>query len=243
MSLIKKLKDKFYPLKQWWKAIWTYPEFKISDKDYTFYWQERKPAFKKELNSFQKKRADFTLKLIESNSLVIDVGCGDGGTLFYISQRKKLEKIIGVDFSKDVLALAQEKGIETVNLDIFNIEELKKLPQADYTFLFEVIEHLPNSEEILSWAFKNSKKGVFFSVPNTGFFVYRLRLLFGKFPLQWRVNPSEHLRFWTVKDMKWWLKELGYKNYIMKIYEGVPFLNFTWPSLFGQGILVYIPTI
>ena len=243
MELIRRLKDKLYPLKQWWKAIYTYPQFKVSDTNYILYWEERKSALKRELNSFQKKRADFTVKLIEPDSFVIDVGCGDGGTAFYINQRKKLQRIIGVDFSKDVLALAKEKGIETVNLDISKTGELKKLPQADYVFLFEVIEHLSNSEEILNWAFKNSKKGVFFSVPNTGFLVHRLRLLFGHFPLQWRVYPSEHLRFWTVKDMKWWLKELGYKNYIMKIYEGVPILNFIWPSLFGQGILVYIPVI
>ncbi|MEK7536888.1 MAG: methionine biosynthesis protein MetW [Patescibacteria group bacterium] len=229
-----------YTLKKWLKELFIYPALKDNDPDYTLYWKERKSASQKPLNSFQKKRADFVVKAIESGSSVIDVGCGDGGILFYINQRKKLGRMIGVDFSKEVLALAKEKGIEILNLDISKVEELNRLPQADYVFLFEVIEHLSNSEEILKWAFKNSKKGVFFSVPNTGFFVHRFRLLFGRFPLQWRVRPSEHLRFWTVRDMAWWLKNQSYKNFKIHLYEGMPILNRLWPSLFGQGIFVEI---
>lgn len=240
MFLFKKLKEKLYPLKVWWRELFIYPKLKISDPEYELYWKERKSGSQKPLNSFQRKRADLVLKTIESESSVIDIGCGDAGILFYINQRKKLGRMIGVDFSKDVLGLAEEKGIETFNLDISSTEELKKLPQADYVFLFEIIEHLSNSEEILNWAFKNSKKGVFFSVPNTGFFVHRLRLFFGRFPLQWRVRPSEHLRFWTVRDMKWWLKEQNYKNYKIHLYEGMPILNKIWPSLFGQGIFVRV---
>ena len=240
MFSFKKLKEKFYPLKLWWRELFVYPELKINDPDYALYWKERRLSSKKELNSFQKKRADFVLRVIKPLSSIIDIGCGDGGTLSYINQRKKLGRMIGVDFSKDALALAKERGIETFDLDILKVEELDKLPRSDYVFLFEIIEHLSNSEEILNWAFENSQKGVFFSVPNTGFIVHRLRLLFGRFPLQWRVRPSEHLRFWTVRDMKWWLKEQNYRNFKIYLYEGVPILNKIWPALFGQGIFIFI---
>lgn len=60
----------------------------------------------------------------------------------------------------------------------------------------------------------------------------------GKFVIQWRMHPGEHLRFWTYKDIKWWLKELGYddKSEVM-IYEGIPGLNKLWGGLFGMAII------
>jgi len=183
-----------------------------------------------------------TLKYIEPDSSIIDVGSGNGRVLVYINDRKKMKELIAADVSEDALNMAQENGIKIFHADISDLEQLKKLPKADYVLMFEILEHLLNSEEILSWAIGNSAKGVFFSVPNTGFIFHRLRLLLGRFPLQWRLKPSEHVRFWTARDMRWWLRELGFKNYILKLYEGAPFLNKIWPSLFGQGIWVFIST-
>ena len=83
-----------------------------------------------------------------------------------------------------------------------------------------------------------------FSVPNTGYVAHRKRLLFGSFPLQWRNNPGEHLRFWTLGDMKWWLKQLNlYEKSIIKTYEGFPLLNKLWPGMFAMGIIVIIKKI
>ena len=207
--------------------------------NYNSYWQKRRLGIKTQLNSFQKKRADMALKYLKENSSIIDIGCGSGLVLEYINQRKSMSNLIGVDVSEDALNIARQKGIEVILKDISETKNLKSLPPADYIFLFEIIEHLPHSEDLLMWAVENAKKGIFFSVPNTGFFIHRLRLLLGRFPLQWRVYPSEHLRFWTLKDIKWWLNELNIKNYKLHLYEGFPVLNKLWPSLFGQGIFVY----
>lgn len=228
-------------LKQFVKLIFAYPKLGAHDVSYNTYWHSRGLDSKIKLNSFQKKRADLTLGHLEKNSVILDVGCGNGALLCYINSIKPMKKLFGIDISEKALAFAEENNIEIVLGDISKIDTLNKLPAADYILMFEVIEHFLNSEDLIKWAVQHAKKGVFFSVPNTGFFVHRLRLFFGKFPFQWRVNPSEHLRFWTVKDMKWWLRELGLKNYTLKLYEGVSLLNKIWPSLFGQGIWVFIP--
>lgn len=241
MSLYKKIKVKLYFLKQLLKLIFIYPKLEAHDVSYNTYWHFRGLDSKMKLNSFQKKRADLALGHLEKNSLVLDVGCGNGALLSYINSIKPMKKLIGIDISEKALVFAEENNIETIKGDISKLETLEKLPAADYILMFEVIEHFPNSEHLIKWAARHAKKGMFFSVPNTGFFTHRLRLLMGRFPLQWRVNPSEHLRFWTVKDMKWWLKELGINKYKLKIYEGLPFLNRIRPSLFGQGIWVFIP--
>ncbi len=240
MAFYKKIKEKLYLLKQWVKLIFVYPKLKVHDASYDAYWQSRGLDSKVKLNSFQKKRVDLTLVYLDENSTILDIGCGNGALLAYLNRAKQMEKLIGVDVSEKALAFAKENNIETIKGDISSLEILEKLPLADYILMFEVIEHFPNSEDLIKWAAKHAKKGVFFSVPNTGFFAHRLRLLLGRFPLQWRVNPSEHLRFWTVCDIKWWLRALGFENYILEVYEGTPFLNKIWPSLFGQGIWVMI---
>lgn len=221
------------------KGIFSYPQFHISDESYQTYWRNRKIT-NRTFNSFQKRRVALSVPWIETESTLLDIGCGNGMSLVEVSRRKKMKKLIGVDFSPEVLDMAKQNEIEVIQADISKAYLLKDLPPADYIFMFEVLEHLANSEELLIWAMDHATKGVFFSVPNTGYFKHRLRLLFGRFPLQWRVRPNEHLRFWTVRDMHWWLKHLC-PNYILRIYEGPQFLRKIWPSLFGAGIWVFIP--
>lgn len=230
-------------MKQWLKLIFRYPKLGTHDISYDAYWRSRGLDSKVKLNSFQKKRVDLTVRHLEGDSTVLDVGCGNGAMLRYLNSIKPMKKLIGIDVSEKALVLAKENNIQAIRGDISNLETLKGLPPADYILMFEVIEHFPGSEGLIKWAVGHAKRGVFFSVPNTGFFAHRARLLLGRFPLQWRVNPSEHLRFWTVRDMKWWLKNLSFKKYNLKLYEGVPLLNKVWPSLFGQGIWIFIPVM
>ena len=123
-------------------------------------------------------------------------------------------------------------------MDVSADGELEKVKKTDHLLLLEVLEHLPHSEKVLATAYEKSRRGIFFSFPNSGFFIYRLRLLFGKFPMQWRVYPNEHLRFWTVADLKWWLRAQGYTEYDIFFYKGIPLLNRLWPSLFAAGLFV-----
>ena len=112
---------------------------------------------------------------------------------------------------------------------------------------FEVFEHLDEPEESLLYFLSKTESAVVFSVPNTGYIIHRLRLLFGYFPFQWKSHPGEHLRYWTYKDMKWWLSVyLGFdKNeykiicyaYLFPFFVKIfPFLS----SLLAKGLFVQI---
>ncbi|NCF75234.1 MAG: methyltransferase domain-containing protein [Xanthomonadaceae bacterium] len=117
---------------------------------------------------------------------------------------------------------------------------LNYLDEVDYILELEVIEHLPNIEEFVSKIKNKARKSLIFSIPNRGYYSHRMRLLSGRFPLQWINNPSEHLRFWTVKDIKWWVNFMGLNSNKIIIYEGLPILNKIFPNLFGQGIIIKI---
>ena len=217
-----------------------YPNININ-VNYDDYWISKRGDRLGYLSDFQKERANIILNYMTDGNSVKDIGCGDGAILKYLSKHLKFSEIYGIDISDRILSHIKEIGYVPVKLNINNLNEIKNLPKTDYTITLEVLEHLQNPEEVLLGLLNTTDKKLVFSIPNTGFIGHRLRLLFGSFPLQWRTNPGEHLRFWTYDDIKWWLKELKlYNNSTIHLYEGIPLLNRIFPSLFSMGILVVI---
>lgn len=239
-----KMKDIIFQCKKIYKQIFLYPASRISVEniDYDAYWRDKRGEKIGSISHWQRKRADIVVKRIKKDHAltIIDVGCGDGSVLKYIQERTSVTRAIGVDVSEFALNKAKEFGIETILVDVSVLKNFESIPEADYILLFEILEHLQDSELFLGHMIGKVKKGVFFSFPNTGFYMHRVRLLFGKFPLQWWVHPREHVRFWTYADLHWWLRALGYDKYEVISYEGVPILNRLLPSLFAAGLLVYI---
>jgi len=236
-----KVKEYLFQLKRWISLIFSYPKLDIKKVDYDAYWQSKRGGEIGKLSDWQKDRANIIRDNLEHESSVLDVGCGDGSILAYLKDNIRLGKLFGADSSSFALNKAEASGIKTYKIDISDRESLEKLPNVDYILLLEILEHIQNPEEVLATLLSKAKKGVFFSFPNTGFIVYRLRLFFGRFPMQWRLHPSEHLRFWTYRDLRWWLKELGHldKSKII-FYRGIFPFEKIWPGLFGAAFVVKI---
>tara|TARA_B100001057_G_scaffold30468_1_gene27761 strand:- start:920 stop:1699 length:780 start_codon:yes stop_codon:yes gene_type:complete len=220
------------------KGLFSNRNFLQENLDYEIYWQNKGNIKQLKANSYHIKRAKFVSLVAEPNSSLLDLGSGDG------AQLKEIEKICHIemtasDFSDATLSRLREIGFSTKKINLkqeFSIDD-----SYDYISFFEVLEHLPNSEEILLEAYKNCNKGIFFSFPNTGYYIFRIELLFGKFPKQWRTHPSEHLRFWTRSDLRLWLKNLNlYEKSEVYSYEGIPILNKILPNLFSRGLFVFI---
>ena len=223
--------------KHWLRDLFRYPAYRSADASYDDYWQVR--DLHSPLNSFQRSRVGFIARRLSDGDSVLDVGCGDGRTLEALTGGIRHIGAFGIDSSSAALERAKARGIATMQGDIRRPETLKDVDEADWILLLEVLEHMPDSETLLAWASGHARKGVIFSVPNTGFITHRLRLLLGRFPLQWKAHPSEHLRFWTVRDIRWWLRQLGFQ-YELHTYEGIPILNRLWPSMFAAGTIVTI---
>lgn len=232
---LKKIKDELFEIRRWSRTLFMYPSMHSEKVDYDAYWESKRGGEIGRLSDWQQIRADFISSKIESHSSVLDIGCGDGSILTYINSKIKLGKMYGADSS--TVALYNLKNIEGFQIDISSVESLNKLPRADYVLLLEILEHITNPEEVVKTVYSKANKAVFFSFPNSGFVAYRLRLLFGRMPLQWRLHPSEHVRFWTHADLVWWLNELGFKADIA-FYKGIPVLKKIWPSLFAAAFIV-----
>ena len=223
-----------------YKLLYITPKINKRNLDYDAYWQKKRENHSLGVaGSFQKIRANWILDRIRTNTSVAEFGCGDAATLIWLKNKINI-KPIGIDISDHILKFVKSQNIEIHQIRA-NEVDFESLPNADVYLLLEVLEHLPNPEEVLSKLIEKTKEKIFISIPNTGYFPYRLRLLFGRFPVQWKLNPSEHLRFWTIKDFKWWTKELGlFDQCEIKAYKGIPVLNKILPNLFGMGIICEI---
>jgi 2-polyprenyl-3-methyl-5-hydroxy-6-metoxy-1,4-benzoquinol methylase len=242
------MRELLYVFKKWLEAVFKYPVQIIDpsvSQDYDAYWSVKRGKRLGDLSSWQKERADFILRVLGNGTESVtigDIGCGDGSILHYMQQALPGRvNCHGYDNSERALSYAREYGIETTKLDVSIRGEDTHILPADYYLLLETLEHIPHSEYVLTELFKKVKKGIFFSFPNTGYITYRLRLLFGRFPLQWHVMPNEHLRYWTYRDLIWWLGALGFASYRIHVYKGIPLLGRIFPSLFGAAFIVYLP--
>jgi 2-polyprenyl-3-methyl-5-hydroxy-6-metoxy-1,4-benzoquinol methylase len=209
------------------------------DTQYREYWAKKTGGNLSVIPPPQAYKASYVLEHLAPRDTVIDIGCGNGAVIREIRRRMGSAKLIGADISPDCLDYLEREGFEVIRHDVTAGASQPALPETDWALLFEVLEHMPNPEQYLLDLWPRVKKGVFFSIPNTGYFPYRLRLLSGSFPIQWHVHPGEHVRFWTYSDLKRWLNNLGFEGtYQISVHSGVPVLQRIWGSLFGMGLIV-----
>jgi hypothetical protein len=243
--MFKAVKNYLYTIKEWLKLLYIYPQDTIipgEHFDYDTYWREKRgEKYIGSLGAWQKKRAQLASAIISKGGgmSVNDIGSGAGEVLLYIKNNTKITRATCYDSSVYALETAKKSGLDTKTFDVNKKDDYLSITEADFTILFEILEHVAGAEELLKFAYDKSSKGVLFTFPNTGFIIHRFRLFFfGKFPLEWRKHPAEHLRFWTYTDLKWWLKAQGYNNYSFYPYVGIPFLKNIWSNLFCAGFFV-----
>lgn len=199
--------------------------------DYEGYWERREREGRLDM-SYQ-ATIKWSEQLINKGARVLDVGCGNGQFLATLKDNLGIDEL-GVDISGRAVELARRKGIRAEVFDVAK-DDITSLGEFDFVTCFEVLEHVPNAESLLA-AVRQVAPRLLVTIPNTGFFLYRLRLLFGRFPYQWIQHPAEHVRFWTLRDFQITANFVGYR--VKRIYpiEGVRFLDFILPSLFAPDL-------
>ncbi|MCK4533155.1 methyltransferase domain-containing protein [bacterium] len=217
--------------------IFGYRDIKIFTPNYEQAWDDK---IKKQIPKRRIKKLKLISLLIEKNSSVLDFGCGDGVGLEFIKKKGITSKLYGIDISKKAIEECEKKGISAKQGNICDRELIKSLKKFDYLILADVIEHIPNPEEILIALKDKFNKGIIISLPNTGFIRDRIRFMLGKFPMQWDVFPGKHLRFWTYNDFLWWLGQLGFRVKRFIPGSGILLMRKIWPNLFCDVMVVLL---
>lgn len=223
------------------RRLFAYPATaSIGTTNYDTYWDNKAPDVMGQLSPWRLRRARVFADIVAGGDRVLDIGVGDGAVLKYLIDHCGIVGV-GLDISPKAVAFCRQLGLDVTLADVNEPVSRYVTETFDYIILSEIIEHVPDPESLLTSLIPYARKGLIVSIPNTGFHQHRLRLLFGKFPLQWVVTPGEHLRYWTRADFHWWARQLGFTIAREVPYEGTAGLRNVLPGLFAAAF-VYVLT-
>ena len=150
-----------------------------------------------------KKEFRIIADLIEKNSRVLDVGCGDGELTSFILNNISPD-IRGIEISKTNVQKCISKGLTVIEGDAE--KDLFQFPDAsfDFVILSQTLQAFLNPEKVLEELLRVGKKAIV-TIPNFGHWRVRLNLLFkGTMPItetlphKWYNTPNLHMC--TIKD-------------------------------------------
>jgi methionine biosynthesis protein MetW len=221
----------------------SYPDTaRVGVVDYDTYWDSKAQQGLGQLSPWRMRRAQVFTDMVSAGDHVLDLGVGDGALLEFMMQRKPIQAY-GLDVSQKAVDFCRSRGLNVDLADINKpIADFIREP-VDYVILSEIIEHIPDPESLLTSLRPFARKGIIVSIPNTGFHQHRLRLLLGRFPLQWVVTPGEHLRYWTRADFHWWVRQIRFRIAREVPYEGTPGLKNAYPALFAAAFVFLLEPI
>ena len=141
--------------------------------------------------------------LIEKNTRVLDLGCGDGILMEYLKYNKEID-IRGIEISKDNVQKCLSKGLTVIEGDAE--KDLLQFPDGsfDFVILSQTLQAFLNPEIVINELLRVGKKAIV-TIPNFGFWKVRLHLLIkGTMPItknlpdEWYNTPNLHMC--TIKD-------------------------------------------
>jgi SAM-dependent methyltransferase len=155
---------------------------------------------------------------------ILDVGCGEGFTLFHLSQKKIGKRIEGIEYSQKAISIGKK-----IHPDItIKKGSIYKLPYKDKSFdlviCTEVLEHLDNPEKAIIELMRVSEKYCLLTVPNEPFFMLG-NLLRGK-NITTFGNDRDHIHHWSA---------FGFRKYISQFFHVRIFrIVFFWTLVIGK---------
>jgi len=142
-------------------------------------------------------------KLIEKNTRVLDVGCGDGTLMEFLKFNNKID-IRGIEISKNNVQKCIGKGLTVIEGDAE--KDLGQFPDRsfDFVILSQTLQAFLNPEKVISELLRVGKKAIV-TIPNFGYWKVRLHLLTkGTMPItrtlpnEWYNTPNLHMC--SIKD-------------------------------------------
>jgi len=150
-----------------------------------------------------KKEFQIISELIENNTRVLDVGCGDGTLMKYLKDKKKVDTR-GLEISKNNVQSCISKGLSIIE---GNAEkDLHQFPNLsfDYVVLSQTLQAFLNPEKVIDDLLRVANKAIV-TIPNFGYWKIRIHLLLkGTMPVtknlpdEWYNTPNLHMC--TIKD-------------------------------------------
>jgi len=150
-----------------------------------------------------KKEFKIISELIENNTKVLDVGCGDGTLMKHLKNEKNVDAR-GLEISKKNVQICISKGLSIIEgnaeKDLHQFQNLS----FDYVVLSQTLQAFYNPEKVIEDLLRVASKAIV-TIPNFGYWKVRMHLLLkGTMPVtkalpnDWYNTPNLHMC--TIKD-------------------------------------------
>jgi methionine biosynthesis protein MetW len=159
-------------------------------------------------------RADYELieSLIEPDSTVLDVGCGDGQLLANLVRDKNV-KGEGIEFDQDLVLDCICRRLPVIQQDVEQGLSYYADKTFDYVILSQTVQTLKEPQKVFQELLRVGRK-VIVSFPNFAHWQCRMQLFFRgtapvtkQLPFGWHDSPNIH--FLSLKDFDRFCTKLG----------------------------------
>ena len=195
------------------------------------------------MNSNNGVRLDHRIisRIVEPESRVLDLGCGNGD-LLYLLAREKGAKVQGIEMNDSAIYECVKKGLSVFHGDIES--GLAEYPDRsfDYVILNQSLQEVKKIDELMQEALRIGGK-IIVGFPNFAYLPARVMLFFrGKAPitssLPYRWYDTPNVRFLSISDFREFCR--GKNLRVLEAhYLGKNKRIGLWPNLFAlNGIFV-----
>lgn len=160
-------------------------------------------------------REDFAIigDIVEPNSKVLDLGCGEGELLEWLAENKSVDAR-GVEITASKVQRAIARGVSAYQGDIDEVLEDYSDHAFDYVILSQTLQETRNPLKVLRQMLRVGRRAIV-AFPNFGHWSVRMSLLFtGRapktplFPNEWFDSPNVHVL--TVDDFDLLVRKEGF---------------------------------
>jgi methionine biosynthesis protein MetW len=148
---------------------------------------------------------------VQSGTRVLDLGCGNGDLLKYLTDRRNATGY-GVEISDENLLASVRSGANVIQMDLESGLSVFESRSFDYVILSQTLQAVHRTELIVREMRRVGKEGIV-TFPNFGYWQHRFDILRGRMPVseelpyQWYDTPNIHLC--TLKDFETFCARLG----------------------------------
>ncbi|TFH12862.1 MAG: methionine biosynthesis protein MetW [Nitrosomonadales bacterium] len=182
-------------------------------------------------------RPDFAAiaALVKAGAKVLDLGCGDGSLLRYLSDTRNVHGY-GVEINDENIQACFNNGINVIQSDLESGLSSFESGSFDYVILSQTLQAMRHTEGLIKEMMRVSKEGIV-SFPNFGYWKNRLQVMSGHMPVsevlpyEWFDTPNIHLC--TLSDFERFCRQYGVHILERRIMNGDHQISFA-PNLLGK---------
>jgi len=198
---------------------------------------------------FTGERVDhrYIAQLIEPNSTVLDLGCGDGQLLALLRKEKNISGM-GVTLGEEDIVICAENGVSAVEYNLDKCISLFGAKSYDYVVLsqtMQVIRHVP----VVLRELLRVGRQVIVSFPNFAYWRGRVQFMFKgrapvwkNLPYTWFDKPDESVNYMSIVDFE----EFARDNLQARLVQRLPLSSKTGrevdflPNFFANEVIFVI---